>query len=190
MVYGLTKCGLDEPTRSEDSSGSRNRRWSADPPNLPSCKRTESGVHELLCRRNSTRARLKNAPIAKTSNNKYVSIGLPMSEKRRSPLQVRIGDRMLWTGLTVAGISMWSFGLFYMYSSLAATPQPSQTATIALASLAAGILLSLGGLVLLRGMPQDNMNREGLPRQTPKKGKQPAPVYPVSVFGIAKKSDE
>ncbi len=71
----------------------------------------------------------------------------------------RLGDRMLWTGLVVAGISMWSFGLFYMYSSLggtfsAATPQPSQTATIALASLAAGILLSLGGLVLLRGMPQ------------------------------------
>jgi len=24
---GLTKCGLDERTRSEDSSGSRNRRW-------------------------------------------------------------------------------------------------------------------------------------------------------------------
>ena len=67
----------------------------------------------------------------------------------------RLGDRMLWTGLVVAGISMWSFGLFYMYSSLgAATPQPSQTATIALASLAAGILLSLGGLVLLRGMRQ------------------------------------
>ena len=103
----------------------------------------------------------------------------------------RLGDRMLWTGLVVAGISMWSFGLFYMYSSLgAATPQPSQTATIALASLAAGILLSLGGLVLLRGMPQDNMNREGLPRQTPKKRKQPAPVYPVSGFGIAKKSGE
>ena len=78
---------------------------------------------------------------------------------KRTISRQRFGDGMLWTGLIVAGISMWSFGLFYMFSSLggtfsAATPQPTQIVTIALASLAVGILLSLGGLVLLRGMRQ------------------------------------
>ena len=62
---------------------------------------------------------------------------------------------MLRSGLIVAGISIWSFGLFSVYLSLegafnVATPQPTKIVTIALASFTVGILLSLGGLILLR----------------------------------------
>ena len=62
---------------------------------------------------------------------------------------------MLRTGLIVAGISVWSFGLFSVYLSLegafsAATPQPTAIVTFALASFTVGILLFLGGRILLR----------------------------------------
>ncbi len=57
---------------------------------------------------------------------------------------------MLWTGLIVAGISMWSFGLSYLYLSLEVSPQPTETVSIALVSFTIGILLFLGGLVVLR----------------------------------------
>ncbi len=80
-----------------------------------------------------------------------------MGTNNRTISRQRLGDGMLWTGLIVAGISMWSFGLFSIYLSLegtfsAAQPQPTKIVTIALASFTVGILLSLGGLVLLRGM--------------------------------------
>ncbi len=58
---------------------------------------------------------------------------------------------MVWTGLIVAGISMWGSGLSYLYLSLEVSPQPTETVTIALVSFTIGILLFLGGLVVLRG---------------------------------------
>ncbi len=78
-----------------------------------------------------------------------------MGRNNKTVSRQRLGDVMLWSGLILAGISMWSFLLSSIYLPLEATfsgATPRSTGTIALTGFTVGVLLALGGLVLLRGM--------------------------------------